>query len=317
MTAPNEKRSSRPPADFDGAWKDALRALIRPALEFFLPAFASDVDWTEPVDFLDKELRTITSVPSKSTVLTDNLIRFQMASGLDEHLLVHVETQAKDEPEPFPFRMFRYYYRALDRENLNVVALAIRTGTARDPGQFVVERYGTELSYRYNTYHALDADAQELKLSENPMVLAVQQVHRVRGDDWKKKEALMQLLRLLTERGYSSRQKLRVFFFMEKVLHIVDDEIFAIYQKEVEELERTTEKARFLSSVERRGIRKGFQEGEEKGRQEGEEKGRREAMLENARKMLARGFGPAQVADILDLPLEQVEALVEAPKKND
>ncbi len=47
----------------------------------------------------------------------------------------------------------------------------------------------------------------------------------------------------------------------------------------------------------------------EKGRLEGEAKGRRQNQLEVARRLLARGMSPAEVADATDLPLEEVQKL--------
>jgi predicted transposase YdaD len=57
------------------------------------------------------------------------------------------------------------------------------------------------------------------------------------------------------------------------------------------------------------GEMKGRQEGEMKGRQEGEMKGRRENQLEVARKALAKGMSPSDVADLTELPLEEVQTL--------
>lgn len=47
----------------------------------------------------------------------------------------------------------------------------------------------------------------------------------------------------------------------------------------------------------------------EKGRQEGEAKGRLDALLQTARKALAKGMSPADVAELTDLPLEEVQKL--------
>lgn len=47
----------------------------------------------------------------------------------------------------------------------------------------------------------------------------------------------------------------------------------------------------------------------EKGRDEGRDEGRRERDLELARKALAKGMSPAEVADLTDLPLDEVQKL--------
>ena len=47
----------------------------------------------------------------------------------------------------------------------------------------------------------------------------------------------------------------------------------------------------------------------EQGRQEGRDEGRRERDLELARKALAKGMSPAEVAELTDLPFEEVQKL--------
>ncbi|QTX31466.1 hypothetical protein KAR29_08800 [Aminithiophilus ramosus] len=69
---------------------------------------------------------------------------------------------------------------------------------------------------------------------------------------------------------------------------------------------------REIRKIRKEGRLEGREEGRQEGRMEGRQEGRREAMLESARKMLSRGFDAAQVADVLDLPLEQVRALAES-----
>lgn len=46
-------------ADYDGAWKEALEIFWRPFLELCFPLAAEHIDWTVPVEFLDKELQEI------------------------------------------------------------------------------------------------------------------------------------------------------------------------------------------------------------------------------------------------------------------
>ena len=57
--------------------------------------------------------------------------------------------------------------------------------------------------------------------------------------------------------------------------------------------------------------REGFEEGLEQGREQGREQGSYETKLETARKLLARGDSPAEIADLLSLSVSQVQELVE------
>ena len=57
--------------------------------------------------------------------------------------------------------------------------------------------------------------------------------------------------------------------------------------------------------------RDGFEEGLTTGLEQGREQGAYEKALETARKLLARGDSPAEIADLLSLSVSQVQELVE------
>jgi Domain of unknown function (DUF4351) len=47
-------------ADQDSPWKLILRRYFREAMEFFFPDIAKAIDWTKPIEFLDKKFQKIT-----------------------------------------------------------------------------------------------------------------------------------------------------------------------------------------------------------------------------------------------------------------
>ncbi|NJN67105.1 MAG: transposase [Chloroflexaceae bacterium] len=55
---------------------------------------------------------------------------------------------------------------------------------------------------------------------------------------------------------------------------------------------------------------RGLQHGLQRGRQEGEASGLQRGRHETARKMLAKGYGVAEVADLTGLTVDEVAALV-------
>jgi hypothetical protein len=57
----------------------------------------------------------------------DKLVKVYTRDGVEKWMLLHIEVQGKNEPD-FPKRMFRYYYRLLDRYDRPVAAIAILTG---------------------------------------------------------------------------------------------------------------------------------------------------------------------------------------------
>ena len=61
----------------------------------------------------------------------------------------------------------------------------------------------------------------------------------------------------------------------------------------------------------RRLIEQGHKQGREQGREEGREEGRREQQLLLAGKLLAQGTPPAEVAELTELPLEEVLGLMQ------
>ena len=46
-------------ADADTPWKLVLRQYFREAIEFFFPTVSDGIDWSRPIEFLDKEFRAI------------------------------------------------------------------------------------------------------------------------------------------------------------------------------------------------------------------------------------------------------------------
>jgi hypothetical protein len=46
--------------DQDSPWKLMLRQYFPEAIEFFFPDIAQAIDWTQPIEFLDKEFQQLT-----------------------------------------------------------------------------------------------------------------------------------------------------------------------------------------------------------------------------------------------------------------
>ena len=57
------------------------------------------------------------------------------------------------------------------------------------------------------------------------------------------------------------------------------------------------------------GLAEGRAEGKEEGRKEGQEEGQYRKALDTARKMKAKGFALVEIAELTDLPLDEIEGL--------
>ena len=77
----------------------------------------------------------------------------------------------------------------------------------------------------------------------------------------------------------------------------------------IEETIRRAARAEGIAEGEARGKAEGIAEGEAKGKAEGIAEGEAKGITSTARRMLARGVSPEQVADFTGLSLDEVEAL--------
>ncbi|MCF7669623.1 MAG: hypothetical protein K9N48_07600 [Verrucomicrobia bacterium] len=108
--------------DYDGAWKEALELYLQPLLEFCFPEVADNINWHEPIEFLDKELQEVTRNSKLGKQRVDKLVRVIRKDGRKECILIHVEVQSwvvKD----LPLRMYRYHHRIADRYDESVEKL--------------------------------------------------------------------------------------------------------------------------------------------------------------------------------------------------
>jgi hypothetical protein len=100
-----KKRNDR--ADQDSPWKTILRLYFPQAIEFFFPKVAAEIDWKQPIEFLDKEFQQLTPDSEIGKRFADQLVKAYSKSGESLLLLIHLEVQAAPELA-FPERMFIY-----------------------------------------------------------------------------------------------------------------------------------------------------------------------------------------------------------------
>jgi hypothetical protein len=112
------------PRDFDSPWKETLDLFLNQFLEFFFPRIHSIIDWNIPYESLDTELQQIIREAELGQTIADRLYRVKRQSGEDLFLLIYIEIQNQTDPQ-FPFRMFVYHYRILERYNQHPISLAV------------------------------------------------------------------------------------------------------------------------------------------------------------------------------------------------
>lgn len=142
---PKAERESSDPAcrfakgytalDYDQKLKLLVVLFFREFLELFFPQFAAEIDWTRPLEFLDKELQTIVPKAARKTV--DVLVKAHTrraveAGGHTRGVLLHIELEANASRRQLARRMFRYFSRGLDWFNLPIIPIAVYLQVAGD-----------------------------------------------------------------------------------------------------------------------------------------------------------------------------------------
>jgi len=89
-------RRRRPRRGFDEAWKYAMRTFFRDCLQMLFPAVHDQVDWAQPVEFLDPHFyRLAPSVRAKRRQTADVVAKVYFRDGTPRLVLIHIEIQSQ------------------------------------------------------------------------------------------------------------------------------------------------------------------------------------------------------------------------------
>ena len=141
----------------------------------------------------------------------------------------------------FAHRMFRYWYRIYDRFEVDITALAVFTGgkNQKKPDTFYKSFLGTEVSYKYNTYHVLDHSEKELLSMDNPFALIVLAAQKalLRGrmpEEELGEQRLTVARALIQSQKYSHEQIMHLLYFLKNFIYIENPEINRNFDREIE-----------------------------------------------------------------------------------
>jgi hypothetical protein len=290
-------------ADYDSPWKDVLDLLFDSFMKQFFPFAHEQIDWARGFEFLDKELQKITADAAVGRRFVDKLVKVWLKTNQELWVLIHIEVQGTRETG-FESRLYVYNFRILDRFNVPVATFVILTDEDDNwrPTEYRNELLGTEVRFRYSAAKLLDYRErwEELEQSDNPFAVVIQ-AHltalETRRDERDRLERKLTLTQRMDERGFSEQVIIGLFRFLDWVLWLPDD-LGAEFDAKMSEYEEER-KMEYVTSTERRGIKKGRQEGSAG------------ILL----RQLQRRFGPldeATEAHIRALSLEQLEELSDA-----
>lgn len=294
-------RRPRASEDYDSPWKDALQAFFPRFVELLFPDIHADIDWRRGYESLDKEFQQISRGAKVGKRLADKLFKVWLRDGHECWLLIHVEVQAEPEEE-FPQRMFDYNCAVRKLYNREVVSLTVLCDGRADwrPTSFSYGRWGCRMELTFRAAKVLDyaARTDELEKCGNPIgaiLLAQLAALQTRHDPNARRLSKFRLVKALFLSGMSKDDVYGLFRLIDWLMTLPDD-LEGAFLADVDRFEKEN-KMEWLSSIERRGYKKGVEEGIEKGirqgREEGVGEGERRGLLEGIEALLDAKFGNA------------------------
>jgi hypothetical protein len=296
----------------DSPWKRILRQYFPEAIEFFFPEIAKTIDWTKPIEFLDKEFLKIAPDAATGNRHADQLVKVYLKEGKAIFLLLHIEIQASYEAR-FTKRIFTYNIRIFDYFDQVPTSLVILCDTNPKwrPHKFGASPPGTTMAFEFSTVKLLDYGdrIEELKQSPNPfawVVVAHLKLQETKQDKVSRKDWKLRLFQELYESGYNQEVIANVCNFIDWLLNLPKP-LENQFRRELKIYEEER-KMPYGYTIERIG----YDRGQVVGRQEGHQEGRVEGRVEVIIDQLDYKFGsiPPEINDqISALSLEQLSAL--------
>ena len=319
-------------ADQDSPWKLILRQYFREAIEFFFPDIAQQIDWSIPVEFLDREFQQLTPDSEIGKRFADQLVKVYQKSGNLIILLIHLEVQAEPE-DIFPERIFTYLIRIFDYFHQVPISLAILCDSDPKwrPNQYNFTTFGSSLQFNFTAVKLLDYASQweELEASQNVFATVVMthlKAQETKRSPQQRKQWKLALIKRLYEQGYDRSAIMGLFTFVDWVMLLPEAVKVEFWQElKIYEEER---KMPYITSVEQIGYDRGQAVGYDLGVKEADERllaaqraleRSQEQSLAAQRSLLVRQLnrklGPISadsINQINTLPIAQLESLGEA-----
>ena len=289
----------------DILWKVIMEEVFDDLLRFIMPDADQEYNMERGFEFLEKELAEMYPEPEKEpdTRFADKLIKVFNRQGEEDWILVHIEVQGDTSKRmEFTERMFRYFYRILDKHRKPVSAVAIFTGLdgKKMPDRYTYQYRRTRVLYEYHTLSILDFTDEELKESNNPFALVVLAAKTALLEEKIPEQELLErkllIAKELLRRGYTERKVRAIMVFLKSYVLFEDPEMNRIFTEQV----RSYDKNNIMGTI-------------EYVRMEAKEEGRMEKEVSVILKLLAQpNFSDEQIADIAGV----TTAFVEEVRKN-
>ena len=222
---PRQRRqTSEQNSDFDGAWKEALRQHFAKFIAIYFPKVGKLIDWSHPLEWLDKEIsRVVSRVKSKNRSV-DVLVRVRLLNGESQRILVHLEIQSSRE-QGFEWRLTRYNGGLVYSQDERVVTLVILGDLdpkwCPDEDRF---QFGEFLSHhRFPVCKLVNRLAEDWKEDWSlPVIVARAQIEaqQTAGDPEGRAKAKWRLVRRLYDLGLTKNEVRELFALIDWMMRL-------------------------------------------------------------------------------------------------
>jgi hypothetical protein len=164
----NSENETRDYIKYKNVWNKAIERKFKYFLEFFALDLFEKMDLSKGFEFLDFELESLFYKSEKSKENIDKLVKVYLKDGTEKWLLCVVEVEGYDKGD-FEKRMFKYYYRILDKYDKDIFIISVLSHKYEND---LLDNYNykfldTQLNFRYRVYNILDQEQEKLKESDN------------------------------------------------------------------------------------------------------------------------------------------------------
>ncbi len=262
--------------DYDSPWKEAIERCFTEFLAFYFPEVHAQIDWSQPVDFLDQELRSVVSDSEPDKCVIDKLARVTRAGGQQEWVVVHLEIQSQQQAA-FAERMFVYHYRLYERYRQPLASLAVLADDRPNwrPETFAYEVFGCQLGLRFPVAKLLDWAGNDARLIDirNPFAIITRAhltTRATREDPAAREQSKLGLIRDLFRSGLERSRLIYLFRVIDWMLKLPKERELHLRENllDIEE----DEKMRYVSSIEQFAMEEGMQQGLSQGLHQGQAK---------------------------------------------
>lgn len=289
----------------DLLWKGIIEELFEDVLHFFYPDFVDEIDFTQPYEFLDKELQKLTPEADSRNRRADMLVKVFLKNGEEQWLLIHIEVQGYRDDD-FPLRMYIYNYRSFDRFNKNVVGLAILTdndATFR-PTYYERKRWNSTVRYDFESYKLLDYEEEDFEKSKNPFATVMQIARNALDNEGLKSDEdllnlKIQLFRKMLHKGFRKHIIREIVNFINHYVSFEKTDFYDKFEEEVFSISKNEANMTLTELIQKERIKVA----KEEGLHTGISKERRKVILN----LLKKDFSIDDIIEILGYEEEEVK----------